>query len=112
MGVVYFLVLFLCAESAATIHVIVNSSSVNITTESPTTPAHGIPFSKLSVWDLSLETVMLVLLLLVLMVFLYFGVRIYSRMANIYMLQTYGSQIVAEIVSSTKLKHALTKLVR
>eukprot|EP00750_Incisomonas_marina_P022345 INCI4964.11.p1 GENE.INCI4964.11~~INCI4964.11.p1 ORF type:complete len:2408 (+),score=294.54 INCI4964.11:1047-7226(+) len=31
-------------------------------------------------------------------------------MANIYMLQTYGSQIVAEIVSSTKLRHALNKL--
>ena len=67
---------------------------------------------QLRVWDVSLEIVMLVLLFVVLMVYLYFGVRIYSRMANIYMLQTYGSQIVAEIVSSTKLKHALNKLVR
>jgi len=99
---------FLCAESAQVLTTIggdTSNTSVALTTRGPQE-------LQLQIWNNSLEVLMLILLLSVLMCFLYYGTRIYSRMANIYMLRSYRSQIVAEIVSSVNLKHALAQLVR
>ncbi len=94
-ALVYALVLFLCGESAAFIIRSTNVTQGGDGDGRSTTldPSGGQVTARpdsgsLLKWDNTLETTMLVLLLAVLMSFLYFGVRIYSRMANIYMLQT------------------------